>query len=249
VRPNSAAGNIYQFTSAGVYRSNRLTTNLTLRASRFNIFGYYMLRFDKSDADGDNSFPANQYSLGADYGRALSDSRHTATVGENGTLPLGIQTSAFISALSGAPFNIVVGQDLNGDSQFNDRPAFATDLTRASVVRTRYGSFDTAPAAGQTIIPRNYGQGPGLLVVNLAVGRSFAVGPEVEGPPAPAAKTASRKYAVELWVESQNLLNHPNLTPPIGTLNSPLFGRSVGVTGGSSLSPGRVVDLQLSFRF
>ena len=41
-------------------------------------------------------------------------------------------------ANSGQPFNIVIGQDLNGDNQFNDRPAFATSAS-TNVVQTSYG--------------------------------------------------------------------------------------------------------------
>ena len=37
-------------------------------------------------------------------------------------------------ATSGRPFNITVGRDLNGDTLFTDRPAFASDLSRGSVV-------------------------------------------------------------------------------------------------------------------
>ena len=249
VRPDGGDQNIYEFVSGGLYRSSRLTTNVRLRTGRFTAFGHYMLRFDKSDADPDSGFPSNPYNPGADYGRSLDDVRHTATLGENATLPWGVETSGYLQAASGAPFNIVVAQDLNGDTQFNDRPAFATDLTRPTVVATRWGTFDTSPIAGQTVIPRNYGQGPGLFVVNLAAGKSFSIGPEVGAVDSPSKGPMVRKYMIELWVESQNLLNHPNLTPPVGTLGSPLFGRSLGVTGASSLSPDRVEDLQLSVRF
>jgi hypothetical protein len=244
--------NIYQYTSEGVYRSNQLTTNVTARAAKFAAYGIYVLRYAKSDSENGSVFPSNSYDLGADYARSLNDVRHTVTAGGSVQLPYGIHSWGYLQATSGAPFDILVGQDLNGDSQFNDRPAFATDLTRSSVVATRWGTFDTNPTAGQTIIPRNYGQGPGLFLVNLAMGKSFAVGPEV-GPPSAVTSAATgpieRKYTVDFWVQVQNLLNHPNLTPPVGTLNSPLFGHSIGVTGGSSLSADRVVDLQLSLRF
>ena len=250
VRPIGGNQNIYEYTSGGVYQSSRLTTNFTLRTKRFTAFGSYILRFDRSDGDSDGGFPSNPYNPGADYGRSLDDVRHSATIGENATLPWGIETWCNLRATSGAPFNIVVTEDLNGDTQFNDRPAFATDLTRPSVVATRWGNFDTSPMAGQTIIPRNYGQGPGLFVVNLAAGKSFSVGPEVNTDESAAKGPMERRYTLELWVESQNLLNHPNLTPPVGTLGSSLFGRSLGVTGASSLfKPARVEDLQLSLRF
>lgn len=248
IRPYGTSQDIYEYVSGGVSRSSRLTTNVNLRSGRMTIYGYYTLRFDRSDAES-NCFPSNQYNLGLDYGRSLDDVRHMLTAGEHATLPFGFETSGYVQAMSGAPFNIVLGQDINGDTQFNDRPSFATDLTRPSAVATKWGIFDTSPIAGQTIIPRNYGQGPGLFVVNLALGRSWNLGSVAKTTEAVANGTQLRKYAVELWVESQNLLNHANLTPPVGTLDSPLFGRSIGVTGGSSLSPNRVVDLQLSLQF
>ncbi|MDP9049686.1 MAG: carboxypeptidase regulatory-like domain-containing protein [Acidobacteriota bacterium] len=248
VRPYGISQNMYEFASEGVYRSSRLTTNLTLRTSRLTVYGYYTLRFDKSDAES-SSFPSNQYNLGVDYGRSLGDVRHTLTAGEHWTLPFGMETSGYVQAMSGAPFNIVTGQDGNGDTQFNDRPAFATDRTRTSVVTTRWGVFDASPIAGQTIIPRNYVQGPGMFVVNLALGKSWGLGREVKSAGGARGGAQPSRYTMELWAESQNLLNHANLTPPVGTLSSPLFGQSIGVTGGSSLSADRVVDLQLSLRF
>jgi hypothetical protein len=246
VRPNGSSQNIYQYVSEGVSRTNQLSTNLSVRTARFTAYGNYALRFEKSDAEGDGGFPSNQYDLGSDYGRALTDVRHSMTMGESVDLPFGVRSWGYLRATSGAPFNIVVGQDLNGDTQYNDRPSFATDRTRPSVVETRWGTFDTNPIAGQTIIPRNYGQGPGLLLATLAVGKKIGVGPKQA---IASSAGAERKYALEFWVESQNLLNHRNLSPPVGTLNSPLFGQSTGLTSGSSLSPDRVVDLQTSLRF
>jgi hypothetical protein len=215
-----------------------------------------MLRFDKSDTDPNSGFPSNNYDLGADYSRSLGDIRHTANVGANLNWQNGLHASGYLRAMTGAPFDIVVGEDLNGDTQFNDRPAFATNLARPSVVATKWGTFDTSPIPGQTIIPRNYGQGPGFFLLNLGVGKSFNLGPETSpatgfaqanaGPP---SRKYTRKYTLDFWIESLNALNHPNFTPPVGTLNSPLFGQSLGVTGPSSLGPDRVIDLQATMRF
>src|ERR1035441_10973928 len=48
----------------------------------------------------------------------------------------GLRLSPMLVATSTRPFNMTVGRDLNGDTIFTDRPAFATDLSRPSVVRT-----------------------------------------------------------------------------------------------------------------
>jgi hypothetical protein len=87
-----------------------------------------------------------------------------------------VTLSPFVIASSGRPFNITTGRDSNGDNLFTERPAFATDLTRPSVRITRFGAFDIDPLPGQTIIPRNYGEGPGFFAVNLRVSKTFSFG-------------------------------------------------------------------------
>ncbi len=256
VRPMGGNQNVYEYESAGVYRSNRLSTNFYLQfKGRYSVNGYYMLRHDTSDANG-AGFPSNQYDIGADEGRSSGDIRHSASVGATASL-WGFDLATYTRASSGAPYNITVGQDLNGDGIYNDRPAFATDLTRSSVVRTGIGNFDTNPMAGQTIIPNNYGHSPGFFSVTLNLSRDFNFGPSMK-PAANAAKLApgakpphvDRKYYLTLGVDAQNVFNQLNLAPRIGTLNSPLFGRSIALNPGSgSTSANRVVDLAAYFHF
>src|SRR6185437_6715384 len=138
------------------------------------------------------SFPSNQYDPMQDFGRASWDVRNRAFLGGYTHIPWGFSLNPFFIIQSSHPFNIVVGQDLNGDTQFNDRPTFATDLSRPSVVRTKWGNFDTAPLPGQHVIPINYGHGPGLLIANLRLNRSFHFGPKLPEPPAPPAPAASK---------------------------------------------------------
>jgi hypothetical protein len=77
---------------------------------------------------------------------------------------------------SGRPYNVTIGRDVNGNSLYNDRPAYATDLSRASLVRTALGIFDTSPLPGQAIIPRNLGEAPGLVTANLRLAKTFSFG-------------------------------------------------------------------------
>jgi hypothetical protein len=85
----------------------------------------------------------------------------------------GTSFNLFMAARSQADFDITTGQDNNGDSIYNDRPASATDLTRPSVVQTRWGNFDTNPLPGQTIIPHNYGRAPGFVYMELYARKDF----------------------------------------------------------------------------
>ena len=87
-------------------------------------------------------------SLG-EYARAGFDVRHRIMVGGNIVAPYGLTLSPLITASSGLPFNITAGNDLNGDSIFNDRPAWATDLSRPSVVRTPTARSTPRPSPGR----------------------------------------------------------------------------------------------------
>lgn len=181
LRPNGTDENIYQYQSGGVFRQNQLVTNFSVSARNMTLFGFYMLNFANSDTSGANSFPSNSFDPGADYGRSSFDVRNRLLIGGNIPLRYGIAFSPMIVANSGAPFNITSGIDSNGDSIFNDRPAFATELTRASVVKTSLGNFDTDPIAGQKIVPINYGTGPSQFSANLRLSKRFAIGPRTQG--------------------------------------------------------------------
>jgi hypothetical protein len=270
VRPLGGTQNIDQYESVGVARTNRFSANINLHTkNEFRLYAYYMLRFRNNDANG--GFPSNGYDIGADYGRSAQDIRHNLALGVTAPmLPGRVHLNSFLETNSGVPFNIVTGQDLNGDSSFNDRPAFATDLTRPSVVVTRFGAFDTSPISGQKIIPINYGQGPSQFQLNAQIFREFSFGRPLAAPsarpatasPAPSGKVPSRhkpyvdrRYKLIFDLEAENVANRVNRAPPIGTLGSPLFGQSDALainTANSSTAGGsanRVITLLIFTRF
>ena len=179
-RPNGINENIYQFQSGGVYNQNQLTVNYNVKAKRVSLFGFYMLGFAKADTSGATYFPSNQFDPAADYGRANFDVRNRFLLGGNLQGPYGVSFSPMLVTNSGTPFNITIGQDLNGDNQFNDRPAFATSSSTDGD-RTKYGVFDLNPSANEARIPYNYGTGPGQFSMNLRMSKSFGIGPKVTG--------------------------------------------------------------------
>lgn len=180
VRPFGEIGNIFEYESSGRFNQSQLIVSLNSRFSRnYTIFANYVYNRARSDSDGANSFPANQYDLSTEYGRSSVDIRHRfSLVGSVSGLPWGIRLNPYIIAQSGVPFNITIGRDINGDTLFTERPAFATDLSKPGVVVTRFGAFDTNPAPGQPIIPRNFGTGPSFFTVNLRVSKTWGFGGE-----------------------------------------------------------------------
>jgi hypothetical protein len=213
---------IYLYETSGVYRQNQLITNVNARVnSKVSFSGLYAFGYANSNTDGAGTFPANQYDLTSEYGRAGFDVRHRVQFNGSAALPWGLRINPFLTIASGLPYNVTVGRDLNGDSLYNDRPAFATDLSRPSVVRTPLGVFDLAPVAGQRIIPRNYADGPGVVSANMRVGKTFALGEKSR-----AGKQSGDPRQLTFTINARNALNHPNYAAPDGNLSSPLFGRS-----------------------
>jgi hypothetical protein len=184
----AAAGNIYEYVSEGIFKQNQVITNVRFAlGAKLSLFGFYMLNWADSDAGNTSSFPSNQYNLAQDYGRSFYDRRHFVFVGGSINLPEHFNLFPFIFVNSGTPFNITLGQDLNGDSIFNDRPGLvsttrcSTVSVNGNIVCSPWGTFNSAPAPGDRLVPINYGTGPTNATVNLRLSRTFGFGPEKKG--------------------------------------------------------------------
>ena len=176
--------NIYEYDSLAVFKENQIFLNLNVRyGARLTFTGFYIYSKANSDTGGDGYHPSNQYDIMQDYGRQFFDVRNRVFAFANYSAPYGFRISPFLSASSGAPFNLQLSQDNNGDSFFNDRPVFASSTSNpANVDTTKYGNFDISatPPSGAKIIPINYGNGPVQFAMNLRVAKSFGVGPRVD---------------------------------------------------------------------
>ena len=182
LRPDPSIGDLYQYESAGLYNQNQLIANFNIRGSKVSLFGFYTLSYSDGNTAGAGTFPMDQYNVALDYGRTAYDVRNRLFLGGSWNLPRGIQIFPFVVANSAPPFNITLGRDLNLDSIFNDRPAFATSASNpATVVPTPWGNFDKVPLSGETIIPPNYGTGFSQFTANLRLSKTFGFGKEVQG--------------------------------------------------------------------
>ncbi len=259
-RPLPTAGNIYQYSSDSNANSHLLNVAFSLDVGKVFLYGDLTTEHTYNEGTyntvtGATSFPANSYDIRADYARASDSNRYRLEFGAIWTLPQGFSLRPYLSAHAGNPFDITTGTDLNGDTIYNDRPAFATDLTRPSVKHTALGNFDVDPQPGQTIIPRNYGTDPGFVYVNLGARYAFHVGPrrsEAPGGSSPGGSTPrDRPYSLRFEIDAENLFNHNNPGPPVGVLGSPLFGQSLSLANDFSTftASNRTLLLQTSFSF
>lgn len=175
--------NIYQYESGAIFRQNQLFVQSRVQAgAKVTLFAYYVLNYVNSDTSGTNSFPSNPLNISQDYGRASFDVRNRFFLGGSIGMPWGLRLSPFMIASSGSPYNITLSQDLIGSSQFNQRPAFATNATLPAdeVTVPGFGTFDTVPQPGERLVPVNSLTGPGRFTLNLRLAKNFNFGPETK---------------------------------------------------------------------
>ena len=184
--PLGTPDNIYRYQSEGTFKQNQLIVNSSIRmGAKLSLFGYYTLNYANSDTAGAGSFPSSSNDISLDYGRAAFDVRHRVFIGGTIGLPHAFRLSPFLVASSGTPFSLTTGQDVNGDSVFNDRPAFASSRSIPSnVVTNQFGSFDLVPQPGETLVPVNSLTSTSRFSLNLRVSKSFGFGKKTETPSA-----------------------------------------------------------------
>jgi len=280
VFPLSRPGPVFQMGSSGLYNQNQLIAFLNSRYSKSLSFSAsYVLNYARSNTDGLGTFPAKPYDFAGEYGPAATDVRHRATF--NGTINTrsNIRLSPFVVIQSGPPFDITIGRDLYGTTLFNARPGIAIDRAKPGLIQTKYGLLDPNPTLNQPTLTRNFGSGPGQLMINLRVQKIFEFGkgensgaaatgqpgsgprggtPGVftptGGPGGPASQSAGHRYSLSISMSIRNIVNHTNPGPIIGNITSPLFGLAnqpsdAGGFGFSESANNRRLELQTRLTF
>jgi Carboxypeptidase regulatory-like domain len=279
VFPLGSAGPVFLMESSGLYNQNQLIAFLNSRYSKKVSFsGSYVLNYARSNTDGLGTFPAKPYDFTGEYGPAATDVRHRFTF--NGTINAkwNIRLSPFVVVQSGPPFDITIGRDLYGTTLFNARPGIPTDPNKPGLIQTKYGLLDPNPIAGQPLVSRNFGRGPGQLMLNLRVQKIFefgkgensgaaATGQPGSGPRGGTpgvftstggtggpASSGGHKYSLSISMSIRNIINHTNPGPIIGNITSPLFGQAnqpsdAGGFGFSESANNRRFELQTRFTF
>ena len=251
---------VYQFQSVGTMRRERFFIRLNANPTKkLFLFAFYTVRKAYEDTGGATSFPSNSYNVRDDYGTSPYPNQRLY-LGAFFNLPFGLNINAFLSSTAKQPFNITTGTDLNGDTIYNDRPAFATNPTSDSILyNTKYGNFDANPQPGEKIIPFDYARGPAFSELDFGLGRTFKFGPRDPLPPPPPGAPAPKgpapkpdpRYSWTIGLDAQNVLNIVNAGPPVGILSSPQFGESISLNNpyGQSSNANRVIMLRTYFNF
>ena len=183
LQPGAVVPAQYQYFSEGVFRQDQLIVNGRVSTGKHvSLFGYYSLNFAKGDTSGNGGAISTPYNIAADYGRTSFDTRNRAFLAGSISFPKFIQFSPFMIAQSGSPYNVTVGEDVNGDTFFNDRPLKVTGLApNGSTVKTinGCGTFavpNTPGSSGSPTAPINACTGPALFTLNFRLTKTWGFG-------------------------------------------------------------------------
>ena len=278
VFPLGHPGAVDLMESSGLYNQNQLISNVNARLnSGLSLFGFYVFNRARSNTDGVGTFPANPYNFAGEYGPAATDVHHRVTIGGSINLKWAVRISPFVVMQSGTPFDITAGNDLYGTTLFNGRPGIATDPNKPGLIETRYGLLDPNPSAGERLLSRNFGRGPGQYNVNLRIAKVVGFGRErgsasdarpggSAGNPMQAATgrglggligtpITTHRFNLSIGISIRNLLNHTNPGPIVGNITSPYFGFANQIAGGQNgegfyeTANNRRLESQVKFTF
>ena len=222
-RPHAGIGRVTDGITDGELKYRAFSARVTKRlANRWQMLGSYTLADVQADSE---TFPADHFNRGSDYGHVPADRRHRFTVSGIAMLPGGVNLSGIIRYQSSLPFNVTAGSDLNGDGIGGDRPSGINlrdgcrdlDLGAASAYRTANG-----------LSPVSSVECPAYATVDVLASKEFRFG--------------DNAY-VETIFQVFNLLNRANYFPPNGNLRSGTFGESTQV------AEARQIELALRIRF
>ncbi len=277
--PFGGINQINQYESAGMLKQSQIMVSFNTRLnSNFSLFGGYFHQDAHSNTDGVGTFPSSSYNLQQEWGQSVLNQENRVFLAGSVNTRWNIRFSPFFMYHSGIPFNITTGTDVNGDGHFTDRPSFATASTPAAdVVATPYGVFNINPGAYATLIPRNFGTGPGYYSLNFRLSKTWgfggepagsskaqggggpmggpgpfgARGPRGRGGPGGFDASTGQRFNLTLAMMARNVFNNVNAGIPVATLTSPVFGQSIGsATGfGAVNSINRRIEFQLRLSF
>ena len=234
-RPDPTVGNITNIESSAYLSGHRLMVSVGPAKFVQGLFWNINYLFMKvtNEADSPFSLPSNNFNLRADRGPAATDFRHLLSGFISKRLPAGFAVSTIFQTTSALPYNITTGFDDNGDTVINDRPLGIGRNSARGASRWEIGSrlswgVDFGPEQQQT-------SGPQVRMVRVG-GGDGAAPPSLPG-------MATKKYRLEFYAQTFNLLNHANLGAFSGVMTSPFFGRAT-----SAQSPRRMeLGLRMNF--
>jgi hypothetical protein len=235
LRPDPLSGTVTEIQSVAATEFDAISFNLNYQRMPQRLFlsANYIYGRSLDETDGPFGLPADSYSLAAERGPALGFARHRFMSLANLPLPSRFRLATSLRVQSGTPYNITTGRDDNGDTVSNDRPAGVTRNTGLGTAQIDLGlRLSWGLAFGGAAPPP---AGPQVRVVRGDNADPLGAMGGMDG--------SGKRYALELYAQAYNVLNHVNALNFSGVVGSPFFGQA------TSAAPPRRIELgaRLSF--
>jgi hypothetical protein len=246
------AVNIFETTAGSRYDSLQIQARGRLRQSLQYQAAYTLARArddvsDVFDLAGASALPQNSLTFAGEPGPANFDVRHRAVfsfIYDFGNfhghrrwhwLVDGLQLMGAGQFQTGQPFTVNSTFDINQDGNLTDRlntldGIIVTGNRRQPLRLVTDNKFKLLAPFGQDgAIGRNFFRAGGLIELDLAVVRSFAI---------------TARQQIVLRIEFFNLINRANFGIPVRWLEAPGFGEAT-----QTITPGRRIQLALKYVF
>jgi hypothetical protein len=140
VRPDSTRGVVREIESDGRQTTDSLQVTLRGRLGRlFNGQTQYTLSRADNDTNGINSYPANDYDLTGEWGRADFDRRHRLLLLGSITPGRIVDIGVGLSMNSAGPYSEMLGEDIYSNGRGRARPA---GVGRNTLTAAAYSQLD-----------------------------------------------------------------------------------------------------------
>ena len=227
LRPDPSSGTVTEIQSVAATAFDAISFNLNYQRMPQRLFlsANYIYGRSLDETDGPFGLPADNYALAAERGPALGFARHRFMSLANLPLPSRFRLGTSLRVQSGTPYNITTGRDDNGDTVSNDRPAGVTRNTGIGTAQIDLGlRLSWGLAFGGAAPPP---AGPQVRVVRGDNADPLGAMGGMDG--------SGKRYALELYAQAYNVLNHVNALNFSGVVGSPFFGQAT-----SAAAPRRI---------
>jgi hypothetical protein len=231
IRPLPEAANVYGTFSNGKSKKTRLSAQLQFpNEGKLYVYLNYSFVKSKNNVVNGSGAPFDPFDFSQEFAPGTADGMHSSNGYSSYQLPRGFSVGGSYTFHTGGRFNIYTGRDTNGDGFFGERPAWATDLSKPGLIRTKYGILDPNPAPGASLIPRNLGRGSNYFSADANISKTFNCGGD-------KVKKSAAKQSLNFSMDIYNLFNTINRADPIGNMSSPNFLQIIkGTTDNDSIT-------------
>jgi hypothetical protein len=229
--------------NSGYSKYNALQAQFRRRAtSGLDILGSYTFAhtLDNSSSDANIAIPGQFLSPRVDYGPSDFDIRHTGTAGFDYELPLkprgmivkalasGWSIGSVLTARSAPPVNVTVFRNI-GFGTYSFRPdliagvpLYVNDGSLPGGKEINLAALAASASPRQGDLGRNFFRGFALVQSDVTLRRRFRL---------------TERLALGSRIEVFNIFNHPNFSPPTGSLGVVTAGGTLIVRNGFGISP------------